>query len=392
MKGKKIAILGASYLQKPLVEKAKEMGLETHVFAWKEGNIVENICDFYYDISILEKDIILKKCAEIQIDGIAAIATDIAMLTVNYVASKLGLVGNTLEATMLSTDKFMMRSALSNAGVKCPKFEFYKSSTYSNSYNFNFPVIVKPTDRSGSRGVTKVEHIEDLSSAIEKAIENSIKGEAIVEEFIQGREFSIEGISVNGKHEIIAVTDKVTTGTPYFVEVEHHQPAQISTSQYKKINTLVPIVLDALKLKNGASHTELFINDKEELLISEAAGRMGGDWIGSHITPSTTGFDYLRAVLLISLGYKDIKACKGEKSAEFSGVFFKTPNSGIVQSTNLNTECSKFIKDYFQMLRKGDKVENILDSSSKRAAILFYEHSMKLETKTLNSFLSYTVK
>ena len=118
----KIAIIGASYLQRPLVEKAKEMGLRTICFAWPEGAVCKDICDTFYPVSITEKDEILRLCREEQIDGICTIASDVAAPTVAYVAEQMGLTGNSYEASLRAHDKYAMRVALSEAGVECPKF------------------------------------------------------------------------------------------------------------------------------------------------------------------------------------------------------------------------------------------------------------------------------
>ena len=106
---KKLAIIGASYLQEPLIEKAKSRGIETHVFAWKVGDIGERTADFFYPISIVEKEQILKKCQEIGIDGICSIASDLAAIAVNYVAEKMGLTGNSMKCVEVSTNKHSMR-------------------------------------------------------------------------------------------------------------------------------------------------------------------------------------------------------------------------------------------------------------------------------------------
>jgi biotin carboxylase len=372
---KKIAILGASYLQKPLVLKAKEMGLETHVFAWRDGNVVEEICDFYYDISILDKEAILKECKIIGIDGITSIASDIAMPSVNYVAHKLGLVGNSLESTLISTDKFEMRKALTAAGVTCPKFAFFSEPNFTNDAEFTFPVIVKPTDRSGSRGVSKVYEPGKVNESIEKALANSINGRAIVEEFIVGREFSVEGISANGKHKVLTITDKVTTGEPYYVELEHHQPARIDKEQWKAIEQETLKVLYALKIENGASHTEVFLTEHGAVRVVESAGRMGGEWIGSHMVEASTGFDFLKATLKVALGQFDLKDCFGLATYPYSGVYYITPKPGKIEEIELNIEQHPDIKDYHIILGKGAEIDEILDGSGKRAAIIFYSGS-----------------
>ena len=113
MKKKKLAIIGASYLQEPLIEKAEQMGIETHVFAWAAGDVGEKSADFFYPISIVEKDLIADKCREIGVDGICTIATDLGASTVNYVADKLGLIGNSPYASEVSTNKKAMRECSS---------------------------------------------------------------------------------------------------------------------------------------------------------------------------------------------------------------------------------------------------------------------------------------
>ena len=117
----KLAIIGASYLQLPLIRKAKSLGFETHVFAWAVNDVGEAEADFFYPISIVEKDQILEKCKEIGICGICSIASDLASITVNYVADKMGLVGNSMDATMKSTNKHLMRLAFEEFGDPSPK-------------------------------------------------------------------------------------------------------------------------------------------------------------------------------------------------------------------------------------------------------------------------------
>lgn len=365
---KKIAILGASYLQRPLVEKAKEMGLKTHVFAWRDGNVVEDICNYYYDISILDKEKILAKCKEIGIDGIISIASDIAMPTVNYVANELNLVGNPLETTLKTTDKFEMRKALQEASIPCPKFDLHTDVASVDINSYNYPVIVKPTDRSGSRGVTKVESPSKLIPAINKALENSINKRAIVEEFIEGREFSVEAISYKGKHKVLAITDKVTTGAPYFVEIAHHQPAQISKVIELRIIELTEQVLTGLKIENGANHTELFLTKDGELRVVETAGRMGGDFIGSTLTSLTSGVDTLKAVIDICLSKKpdlDINLKK------FAGILFLSKETEWLIPYFENA-CSLIIKkEQFNHQLK------TLESSQDRSGYLIYESNKR---------------
>ena len=113
---KDIAIIGASYLQVPLIEKAKEMGLITHVFAWEAGDPGEKAADHFYPISITEKERILEKCRDIGISGITSIASDLAAVTVNFVADALHLAGNSPQCALFSTNKHEMRMAFERGG------------------------------------------------------------------------------------------------------------------------------------------------------------------------------------------------------------------------------------------------------------------------------------
>src|SRR5574344_651731 len=125
---KKIAIIGANSFQNPLILKAKELGYETHVFAWQCGDIGEKTADFFYPISIIDEEMILEKCKEIGIDAITTIASDLATRTVNYVADKMNLPGNSLRCTEISTNKFLMRKAFKEHGVEDRKSTRLNSS------------------------------------------------------------------------------------------------------------------------------------------------------------------------------------------------------------------------------------------------------------------------
>lgn len=302
MRRKKIAIIGAGYLQLPLVKKAKEMGVETHCFAWEDGAVCKVEADFFYPISIVEKEKILDVCREIGIDGICTIASDIAAPTVAYVAEKMGLAGNSYASAVRANNKYLMRNALYAAGVPCPGYRMVKDITELEDLALDFPLIVKPSDRSGSLGVAKVVSGEELRSAVENALALSFKKEAMVEEFIEGREISVEFISYRGVHYPLQITDKATTGAPHFVELEHHQPSTLSSEQYSEIYAITEKALTALGITDGASHSEYKITEEGRVVVMEIGGRMGGDFIGSDLVRLSTGYDFVRGVIEVALG------------------------------------------------------------------------------------------
>ena len=144
---KKIVIIGANSFQNPLILKAKEMGYETHVFAWKDGSIGERTADYFYPISIVEKEAILEECRRIQPDAVATIASDLANITVQYLAEQLGLPHNSDNCIYISTNKFAMREAFSKHGVPTPGFvSVCEGDDYAKAVeSMQFPMIVKPT-------------------------------------------------------------------------------------------------------------------------------------------------------------------------------------------------------------------------------------------------------
>ena len=299
---KKIAIIGASYLQAPLIIKAKEMGIETHVFAWAANDVGESLADYFYPISIVEKEQILEKCQEINIDGICSIASDLAMITVNFVAQSLGLISNSIECTTVSTNKHLMRMRFEEYHDPSPKSLMVEDVKDLSECNLHYPVIVKPLDRSGSRGITKVYDVNGLQDAIEAAKSVGFDKHALVEEFAEGEEYSVEYISWKGKHSFLALTKKYTTGAPHFIEKGHIQPADVSQSLLVKVKAVVEHALTSLGIEYGASHTELKIDSNENILLIEIGGRMGGDFIGSDLVQLSTGYDFVKAVIAVAMG------------------------------------------------------------------------------------------
>lgn len=297
---KKIVIIGANDFQRPLILKAKELGYETHVFAWKEGATGAADADYFYEISITEKEQILDKCRQIQPDAVTTIGSDLANITVQYLAKELGLPGNSQTCIVNSTNKYAMRCAFEKAGLPVPFFSVV--SPGETVYPSSFPVVVKPTDRSGSRAITKVTCAEELADAVSRAIEQSFEKRAIVEEYISGAEYSVETISFQGQHTCLAITKKYTTGEPHYIEVGHLQPAPLDTDMQDKVKETVFAALDALEVRNGAGHSELRIDRAGNVRIIEIGSRMGGDCIGSDLVPLSTGQDFVKMVIDAALG------------------------------------------------------------------------------------------
>lgn len=370
----KLAILGASYLQLPLVQKAKKDNIEVHCFAWDDGKaICKYEANFFYDISVLEKELILEKCKEIGIDGILTIATDICIPVIAYIAKELNLIGNSNETALLTTNKGLMRACFEEHNIPSPKYHIIKTENDTKLIHSNFPLIVKPSDRSGSLGVVKVENEIDLKKAIQYCLQVSIEKSAVVEEYITGTEVSVETISWQGKHHVITITDKVITEEPYFVELAHHQPSQLSDEIQKEIINISLKILEATKVQNCASHIELKIQPDGNISAIEIGSRMGGDFIGSDLVQLSTGFDYLKAVIDIALNQFDGKV---EKTLnQFSGVYFLSENTKKLLPYFGNSD-----NPDFEIIKKELQNSELKDihSSNDRSGYLIYQSTNKV--------------
>lgn len=343
---KNLAIIGASYLQLPLIRKAKEMGYTTHVFAWAADDVGEKEADVFYPISIVEKEEILSKCRQIGICGICSIASDLAAITVSYVANALHLTCNSIHSTSISTNKHLMRLAFEKHGDPSPRSILINSVNELASINVTYPVIVKPTDRSGSRGIYKVLCRDELKPAVESAIEQSIEKKALIEEYAEGKEYSVEYLSYRGQHTFLAVTEKYTTGAPHFIETGHREPAPVDDVTVKRIKEIVEHALDSLEITNGASHSEIKIDDAGNIKIIEIGARMGGDCIGSDLVRYSTGYDFVKMVIQVACGEKP--------------VFSKTCDPIAVESIFIFTE--QDLAEYEELMaKKPDDILQVVD-------------------------------
>ena len=355
----KIAIIGANEFQRRLILKAKEMGLETHVFAWRDGAVGAADAEYFYPISIVEREQILDECRRIGIHGITSIASDLAVCTVNYVAEKMGLPGNSIDSIERCTNKYRMRDCLKEAGLRVP--QYLKVSAKEKDVDlsgFTFPIIVKPTDRSGSRSITELESTDGLEEAIRAATEVSFEKCAIIEEYLTGNEYSAESISYHGKHHMLAVTKKYTTGAPNYIETGHMIPADIPTEEYDKIRQTIYKALDALSVTNGASHAE-FKYENGEVKLIEIGARMGGDFIGSDLVYLATGMDFVKMTIDVALGRQPDLTVHGSPAT--ACVKFILNNDDVEKWR----EFSRNHRIYRQSDIEHSERETVIDSSSR---------------------------
>lgn len=367
---KKIAVIGANEPLEHFYKQAKDLGYYIVGIAWAEGVSCLKYCDVFYPVSFSEKDKVLEICIKEKIDGIISFSLESALPTLIYVAQKMGLVSNSTENLERLSNKFTMREWLNKAGISNPKYVTTSNVEDLNNITIPFPCIVKPIDSGGSQGVTMVYNKVELDTAFTRAFGFSKSGNVIIEEYIDGREFSVEYLSYQGKHYNIQITDKVTSGGPYFVELQHHQPADISEELHDRICNLVEHALTALCVENSASHTELKLNSRNELYIIEIGARLGGDYITSDLVRLSTDYDMVKGALEIATGTFVPPVISNK---HFSGVYFYSSITPEIKKYIDNAQEYPFIIEAFrhekeiqECKRNGDRNGHILYQADKK--------------------------
>ncbi|MCI5698584.1 MAG: ATP-grasp domain-containing protein [Clostridiales bacterium] len=300
---KSILILGASELQVPAIVAAKKRGLETYVVDFDENATGIPFADHFYNISTLDYEKILSLAKEKKINGIMTICSDRPMMVIARVAKELGLHAISPESAYLATNKAAMRKALREENVPVPGFEIVNDfhTFLLSAEHFPNSFIVKPSDNSGSRGITLVNRYDEWEPAYNYASENSSDGVVLIEEYMDGPEVSVEIMVSHGKVQVIQITDKITTGAPHFVEMGHTQPSRLSENIKNQIKKISIDAVKALKITTGPAHVEVKVT-KEGVKIVELGARLGGDYITTDLVELSTGYDMVDAAVLCSLG------------------------------------------------------------------------------------------
>ncbi len=368
MKNKKLMILGASVLQVPAIKKAKEMGIEVVAVDMNPQAIGFDYADKKLIISTIDIDKVVEAAREEKIDGIMTLASDMPMRAVAAVSKELGLTGIDLTTAIRATDKAEMRKCLKEHGVPIPAF--YKVSNlaeYQNAIkNFTDKFIVKPADNSGSRGIFLIEDLSDkelIENAYEYSRQYSRNGDVVVEEFMRGKEVSVETISVDGECHVIQITDKLTTGAPHFVEMGHSQPTKHDEQTVKRIKQVAKSAVEAIGIKNGPSHTEIIVTEQGPKIV-ELGARLGGDCITTHLVPLSTGVNMVENCILIALGLKpDLE----KKFTKGSAIRYIPSHKGVLKSVSGEKSAEKIegVKEVDIVKSVGEELTEINSSTAR---------------------------
>ena len=366
-KPKAVLIFGVGELQRSIIKRAKKMGLYTVGIDPCADATCKDCVDAFEVVSGQDYE---AHCAVVEkygIDAIVTAATDKPLVMMARIAEKYGFPFYSVETAKWSTDKFQMKERFELGGV--PHAQGRLISKAEEAEGLVFPVIVKPRDNSGSRGVKLCRSKEELEVSMSEALEVSKLDTVLVEEFIEGPEYSIESLHHDGKSEVIQFTEKKTTEFPYNVELGHIQPANISDENKQKIRDIISKIGKALNFENCPSHTELKINERG-IFVIETSPRLGGDYITSTLTPLSTGVNLEDELLKISLGKKINPT---PNAVQYSGVRFFSFKEGSVIKHVPNEEFVKgwpHVVDFSFALKEGDKVNRITSSLNRYGQLI----------------------
>ncbi len=316
---KKIMVLAAGLLQIDVIEKAKSMGY--YVLA-VDGNPKApgfNVADKAICADIVNEETMLKIARDEHVDGVIHPCSEVSMAVMGRINDELGLSGISREQAICATNKHLMRKAFEKGNAPSPKSILAQDAedAWSRLQNeFDTDAILKPSRNSGSRGIAKVSRNMDKGDfirAYDEALSESRDHSVLIEQFIEGPEFSIEMIVWQGEIHVLTVTDKKTTGAPHFVELGHNQPSCFSATDVETLKAAAVAGVRALGVNNCACHAEAKLMNGKAYLM-EVGARLGGDFISTELTHLSTGIDMVAAAIDVALGVEpDLSAKEDPK-------------------------------------------------------------------------------
>ena len=373
---KKILLLGGSPQQVIAIKKAKELGYYTILCDFLEDNPGQYVADKFYLVSTTDKEAIMKVAINEKIDGIIAYASDPAAPTAAYVSEKLNLIGNPFSSVDILCNKDKFRKFLSENDFDVPISKGYTNKIDAikdiNSSFFNFPIIIKPVDSSGSKGITVLKQKKDIDEAIDFAFSFSRGKRILIEEFIEKKHKYLVGGDIfvlDGKiimwglmncHRDNKVNPLVPVGKSY--------PLEIENNDYKKIKDVLQKLVDRLNIKIGSMNIELVLDKNDRVFLLDVGPRSGGNMIP----------DLLGNIFDIDIAEMSIKVVMGEKVNPIlkeSDFYWATYNVHADKSgTFKGIEYSDDIKPYIYkkcIYKKENDLIEYFDNASKVIGIVF---------------------
>ena len=363
MKQKKLMLLGGLRYLLPVIEEAHNLGAYVITADYLPDNIAHKYSDEYCNVSIINKDDVLAKAKELEIDGILSHAVDPGVVSAAYVAEQMGLPFQTsYKAACILQDKSLFRQFLKENGFNCPQAKGYSNAedALKDVDYFNWPVIVKPVDSAGSKGVTKVTTPEDLLSAIEFALSCSISKNFIIEDFLDivGYQSSADIFTVDGKLVYSAFSDQLfdkAAANPYTPAIEIW-PASMEQRYQDDLTEQLQKLFTLLGVKTGIYNVESRVCSNGKAYIMEVSPRGGGNRI-AELQDMATNQSLIRAEICKALSLPIEEIVNPVYDGVWCNYILHSSVEGILKSVDINPEFEqKYIKDKGLIVEEGDHI------------------------------------
>ena len=365
-------IFGAGINQLELIREARKMEVTTIVIDPSENPPGKKEADLYYQVPGNDYETTREIALKHNIDGIVTGQMEKPLRLMAKLAAELGLSFHSEAVIEKSLNKWLMKQAFLKDGIPCARGVILKKDqelTKDVLHELDFPVIIKPVDAFSSRGVYKAESFEELKAYRNDTINYASDGNIIIEEFLAGKEFSIESITFEGKTEIIQFTEKFITPYPNTVEMGHLQPADLTDKECDQISMLVKKAIIALEIDHSASHAEVILTNDGPKMV-EIGARLGGDFIASYLTKASTGISMDKAAVQIALGIKPDLA-KAENAFSYIK-YFHLPEGAKIKTATIPDELKTMEGMVFSAIfgQPGDIIPKLNHSAQRTGCIL----------------------
>lgn len=370
-------VLAAGLLQIDVIEKAKSMGY--YVLA-VDGNPKApgfNVADKAICADIVNEETMLKIARDEHVDGVIHPCSEVSMAVMGRINDELGLSGISREQAICATNKHLMRKAFEKGNAPSPKSILAQDAEDAWSRlqsEFDTDAILKPSRNSGSRGIAKVSRNMDKGDFIrvyDEALSESRDHSVLIEQFIEGPEFSIEMIVWQGEIHVLTVTDKKTTGAPHFVELGHNQPSCFSATDVETLKAAAVAGVRALGVNNCACHAEAKLMNGKAYLM-EVGARLGGDFISTELTHLSTGIDMVAAAIDVALGVEPDLSAKEEPKGVCIRYFCPKPGKLVsISNTEVLNNPHVYLWEIYP--KEGDVIPAVTSSLCRSGHVIVTE-------------------
>lgn len=373
---KRILMLGGSTSQICAIKKAQEMGHHVIICDYLPDNPGQYVADEFYNISTTDKEAVFELAKGLNLDAVVCYASDPAAPTAAYVCEKLGFPTNPYESVMILSNKDTFRKFLKDHNFCVPYTEDYTDldSMKRNAHNFHFPVMVKPVDCSGSKGINKIYSASEYDYAFSDAMRYSRCKKIVVEEFIEkeGYQVSGDGFSVNGKLVFRCFGNEFysNNGIKEYVPLGECWPSVLPNKTQIKIHNELQRLITELGMKTGAYNIEVILDKNENVYILELGARNGGSLI-PQITQYATGIDMVEYTIKAALGEDCSDLEMKEALGYWSNYMVHSTKSGKLINVELSDEIKENFVEYQTDYKKGDDVTAFENSGHALGTMVF---------------------